>query len=93
MTKSFYSELTDELGQLLAAKNDIAKREREIKDILISHGAAEVDGDLFRATIAETVRETLDAAKVRAILTPAQIARCTKRTPMATVRVSSRKAS
>ncbi len=59
-------DLVDELGSLKAEIAELEAREKTLRDELVARGAGEVDGDLYRATVSEAVRWTLDSAKVKA---------------------------
>ena len=83
--------IVDELGELKAAIAELTEKEKELKTIIAASGYAEFDGELFRATVSLTERTTLESEKVRALLSPAQIAACSKTTEVTTVRVAARK--
>lgn len=87
------SSTIDELGQLKAQIAELKKREDELKDILESAGITKAEGELFRVSITESVRETLDMEAVRAKLSPQFIRAHTKETRYTTVRVTARKGS
>jgi hypothetical protein len=86
-----YSAMVDELGELKARISELTKQEAKLKAALFESGYPEIDGDLYRATVTWTTRETLESEKVRALLTPAQIGACTKTSEVITVRVVARK--
>lgn len=83
--------IVDELGTLKAAIAELTEKEKELKTIVAASGYAEFDGDLFRATVSLSERVTLDSEKVRALLSPSQIAACSRVTEVTAVRVSARK--
>ena len=87
------SATIDELGQLKAKIADLKKREDELKDLLEGAGVTKAEGDLFRVTITQSVRESLDMEAVKAKLSPQFIRAHTKETRYTTVRVSARKGS
>lgn len=91
MSDDLISSTIDELGNLKAQIADLKKREDELKDILESAGVTKAEGDLFRVTITESVRETLDMEAVREKLSPQFIRAHTKETKYVTVRVTARK--
>lgn len=91
MTSQNLAHIVDELGQLKAAIAELTEKEKELKTIIAASGYAELDGDLFRATVSLSERTTLESDKVRALLSPAQIAACSKVTEVTTVRVAARK--
>lgn len=88
---AFLAKKVDELGKLKAQISDLCEKEAEIKVLLIDSGITEIDGSKFRATVSKSIRETLNAEKVRAILTPAQVALATDSRSVTTVRVAARK--
>lgn len=81
----------DELGALKAAIAELTEKEKELKTAIAASGYAELDGDLYRATVSLSERVTLDSEKVRALLSDAQIAACSRSTEILSVRVSARK--
>jgi hypothetical protein len=87
---NFYGSLVDELGALKAQIAELSAREKEITNLLKASNEAAIDGDLFRATISDSERETLDSKLVRELLTPEQVVSCTKTTFVTTVRVGAR---
>lgn len=90
MTNKQLADLVDQLGNLKADIANLTTKEKAIKDKLIAAGAAEIDGNIFRATISRGERCTLDMDAVRAKLSPQFIAAHTKETPTVTVRVTAR---
>ena len=90
MTLEKLKAAVDELGSLKAAIAELTDKERDLKTLIASSGYAELDGDLFRATVSLTERTTLESEKVRALLSPAQIAACSKTTEGLRVAVTSR---
>lgn len=84
--------LVDELGSLKSHMATLAAREAAIKSALIAAGVGVVEGNLFRAAITSSERETLDRKAVEALLAPAAFAGCLKSSPVVTVRVSARSA-
>ena len=91
MTLEKLKAAVDELGSLKAAIAELTDKERDLKTLIASSGYAEIDGDLFRATVSLSETTRLESEKVRAILSPAQIAACSKTTEITTVRVAARK--
>ena len=83
--------IVDELGTLKAAIAELTEKEKELKTIVAASGYAELDGELFRATVSLSERVTLDSEKVRALLSEPQIAACSRVTEVTSVRVASRK--
>jgi len=58
-------QLADQLGALKADIADLETREKQLRDELVRRGLSEVEGNLFRATISEAVRWTIETAKVK----------------------------
>ena len=85
------SRIVDELGALKAQIAAMTERESALKAYISGSGRAEIDGALYRATVSLSERATLDADKVRSILSPSQIEECTKTTEVTSVRVVARK--
>lgn len=90
-TEKTLAQKVDELGALKAAIADLVDREKALKAEIAASGYAEIDGALFRATVSLSETTRLESDKVRAILSPAQIAACSKTTEVTTVRVAARK--
>lgn len=86
-----YAAVVDELGALKAAIAELDAKEKELKTILAASGYAEVNGELFRATVSLSERTTLDPEKVKALLTKDQVLACSKVTEVTAVRVTARK--
>lgn len=85
------AQLVDELGQVKAEAADIKSREDAIKEALIAAGVTEAEGDLFRATVTEATRWTVDSDRVKTEMGEAWYqARC-KIGKTVTVRVSARR--
>jgi hypothetical protein len=83
----------DELGWIKAQIADLVKREEALKVRIVTLGPGAHEGRLFRATVTESVRETLDMEAVRAKLSPQFIRAHTRETPVTTVRVVARTAA
>jgi hypothetical protein len=84
-------QLVDELGQGKAEAAEIEAREKALKAELIARSVTEAEGALFRATVSEALRETIDTEKVKAEMGASWwSARC-KVGIVTTVRVSARK--
>lgn len=88
LAKTDIRNTVDALGKLQAQIADLEAKEKLLKAALIESGAGAYEGALFRATVSESERNTLDMAAVRKKLTPQFIAAHTKTTPVVTVRVS-----
>lgn len=67
----------DKLGALNAQIAVLAKQADAIKADLKAIGKGEYLGKTFKAVVADRESSRLDAAKVKAALTPAQIVACT----------------
>jgi len=84
-------ELVDQLGHAKAEAAEIKAREDSLKAALIAKGVTEAEGMLFRATVSEALRETLDADKIREEMGPSWCALHSKIAVVTSVRVSARK--
>lgn len=71
--------LVDEFGCVRVKIAELSEREQELRQLFIEHGEVEYEGYMFRVKIDERVSARLDHAKVKAILTPAQLIACTRR--------------
>ena len=58
MPKQSNMTLADQLGELQARMAELAAEERELKDKLIDEGVGTHEGDLFNATVVESIRKT-----------------------------------
>jgi hypothetical protein len=58
-------ELVDQLGHIKAEAAEIAAREQALRSELIARGVCEAEGVLFRASLSESTRWTLDATRIR----------------------------
>ena len=67
-------ELADELGAVLADKDDLARREKELKARLIGEfGPGAYDGALFRATVSDpATRSKIDWRAIAEYLEPSR---------------------
>jgi len=86
-----FKTIVDQLGALKAQIADLTKLEKALIDQIKSSGYAEIDGDLFRAAIVWTERVTLNADRVREVLSADDVAYCEQKTEVMSVRVSARK--
>lgn len=83
------STTIDELGTLNAQVAELQTKIKAIKDSLdLKPGAYE--GELFRLTLSESIRETLDMDAVREKLSPQFIAAHTRKTEVRTFRLAAR---
>ncbi|HLJ18974.1 MAG TPA: hypothetical protein VKU84_02185 [Stellaceae bacterium] len=83
-------DLVDELGALKADLANLKSREDAIRAELIGRGVTEAEGALFRATITEATRWTLDTDRVKAEMGQAWYEGRCKIGTATTVRVSAR---
>ncbi|HZT90264.1 MAG TPA: hypothetical protein VFA12_20155 [Stellaceae bacterium] len=58
-------DIVDELGALKASIADLEAREKRLRDELVARGVGEAEGALFRATVSEAIRWTLDSSLVK----------------------------
>lgn len=58
-------DLADELGGIKAEIADLEEREHALRAELISRGITECEGSLFRATVSQSVRWTLNSKLVK----------------------------
>ena len=82
------ANVVDQLGAVKAQIAALTRTEKTLKDQLVAQGPGEYNGKLFRATVSEYDRETLDMEAVRAKLSPQFIAAHTTTTECTTVRVT-----
>lgn len=84
------AKLIDDLGHLKAQIAELTLQEKAIKTALEDLDTGAYEGELFRLSISETVRKTLDMDAVREKLSPQFIAAHTNETPVRTLKVSAR---
>src|ERR1700731_4047670 len=58
-------DLADELGAVKSDLADLKSREDALRDELIRRNVSEAEGALFRATVSEAPRRTLDTDRVK----------------------------
>jgi len=80
----------DQLGVVKAQLAELKAQEEALRAVLIEQGPGAYEGDLFRVTVSESERATLDMAAVRAKLSRQFIEAHTTVTPVVTVRVAAR---
>lgn len=85
------AKTVDALGDIKAKIADLEKEEKRLSDILKGSGHSEIDGSLFRATVASFTRTTLVADLVKKFLTKKELSICEKETSVTTVKVVARK--
>ena len=90
MSQKFNARLVDQLGQVLAAKANLAKQEEAIKAQLVAEGVGAYEGLLFRATVSTSTRKLLDMDSVREKLSPQFIRANTREVESTVVRVVAR---
>ncbi len=83
-------DLVDQLGAIKAELADVKAREDELKAQLIARGLPEAEGALFRATVSQGVRWTLDVERVRAEMGAAWCDQRSKVASVTGVRISAR---
>jgi len=90
MTKSNLVATIDALGELKAQIAALELKEKELKKALGDLEPGAYEGELFRLSISETERETLDMKAVREKLSPQWIRAHTNTAHVRTLRVSAR---
>jgi hypothetical protein len=80
----------DQLGVIKAQIAELKAQEEALRAVLVEQGPGAYEGELFRATVSESERSTLDMAAVRAKLSPQFIRAHTIITDVVTVRVAAR---
>lgn len=80
----------DQLGVIKAQLAELKAQEEALRAVLIEQGPGAYEGELFRVTVSESERATLDMAAVRAKLSRQFIQANTTVTPVVTVRVTAR---
>jgi hypothetical protein len=86
-------DLVDRLGSLKADMADLKAWEDKLRAELITRGVSEAEGDLFRASITEAARWTLDAERIREEMGEPWCTARSKVATVTTVRVSARTGS
>jgi hypothetical protein len=84
------TKIIDDLGALKARIADLENQEKALKQALADLGPGAYEGDLFRLSISESERETLDMKAVREHLSRQFIQAHTNVTPVRTLRVAAR---
>lgn len=87
------SEVVDELGALRARIADLQDEARALEDRLKRAGAGTYEGEWYRATVSESIRQSVSWADVAARLNPSRqlVQAYTKATPVVAVRVTARR--
>src|SRR3977135_4588943 len=68
-------DLADELGRLATEIAELEGRRKAFREEMIRRGVAEAEGAVFRATITDAVRWTIDAKAVRSEMGRAVVGR------------------
>jgi hypothetical protein len=84
------TKIIDDLGRLKAQIAELQLAEKAMKENLEELEPGAYEGELFRLSISETIRKTLDMDAVREKLSPQFIAAHTNETPVRTLKVSAR---
>ena len=92
MTRSNSKPLIDQLGRIKAKIAALTLIETGLRGQIVEMGVGAHEGDLFRATVSKSIRETLDMKAVRKKLSPQFIKANTNKTPVITVSVVARTA-
>jgi len=90
MTKTNLTATIDALGALKAQIADLEIQEKALKKALADVAPGAYEGELFRLSISQSVRCTLDMDAVREKLSPQFIAAHTRETEVRTLKVSAR---
>lgn len=80
----------DELGALEATLVPLLARQAELKALIKAEGDGSYSGRDYTVTVSTTETTALDSRKVKALLTPAQIAGCSRTGTRTTIRVAAR---
>jgi hypothetical protein len=84
------AKLIDDLGLIRAQKAEIELAEKALKAALDDLAPGAYEGELFRLSVIESERETLDMKAVREHLSRQFIAAHTNVTPVRTLKVAAR---
>lgn len=84
-------DMVDRLGHLQALIAQLCDIECDLKEAIRSVGESEIDGRVFRATVSESVRTTLDSKAIRKDMGERWCAKYERRSLTKTVRVVARK--
>jgi hypothetical protein len=86
-------ELVDQLGHVKAEASEIKAREDALKAELIARGVESAEGMLFRASISQATRWTLDAERIKAEMGELWAVAHSKVSAVTSVRLSARTGS
>ena len=84
-------QAVDRLGNIQAQMADLKNEQAALKQLLQESGEKVVEGQLFRASIADKVRRSLEMKAIRKKLTPQFMRAHTIETHYTEVKVSARK--
>lgn len=84
------SKTIDALGDIRAQIAELTIKEKALKEALGDLKPGNYEGDIFRVSITQVDRETLDMKAVREKLSPQFIAAHTNVTPVRTIKVAAR---
>lgn len=82
-----YTKLADLYAVSKARSDEAAKETAALRLEVLATGKSEICGDAYRVTISVEEREWLDRAKARALLSPQDLARISKKQRTTFVRV------
>ena len=88
--KNNLSTAIDALGRVNAEMAELQAKKDELKKVLDDLGPGAYEGELFRVTISESIRQTLDMEAAKAKLGPRFIKEHTTMVDVRTVRVTAR---
>src|SRR5690242_17350519 len=86
-------EIADQLGHVKAEAAEIKAREEALKAELVSRGVESAEGMLFRATVSQATRWTLDADRIKAEMGELWTVAHSKVSAVTTLRVTARTGS
>lgn len=84
-------QIVDRLGALKALISQLSEVEADLKAALVESGLAAVDGAVYRATVSQSDRVSLDTGAIRETMGDDWCARFERATPVTSVRVTARK--
>lgn len=86
-------DIADQLGHVKAEAAEIKAREDALRAELITRGVSEAEGMLFRATVSQATRWTLDAERIKAEMGELWVTAHSKVSAVTTLRVTARTGS
>ena len=90
MKTKLLGELVDKYGALCARMAKLDGEKQELKALLTSSGLPTIEGRTFRVTVRVVERSCVDIETVKAILSEAFLAQCTRTSASAVVRCVAR---